>query len=98
MTGALCSLILTIILIAYAYLKIDVLIEKKDVDIMRTVNDYHFADDEVFGYEEGMNVAVALTAWDYNEDYLLDSTYGELVFYKYSWGDRSDGERFIAKQ
>lgn len=64
MTGAFCSLVLTIILIVYAYLKIDVLIEKKDVDIMRTVNDYHFADDEVFGYEEGFNVAVALTAWD----------------------------------
>ena len=51
MTGAFCTLVLTIVLIAYAYLKLVVLIEKKDVDIMRTVNDYYFADYEVFGYE-----------------------------------------------
>ena len=34
--GSLCSIILTVVVLMFAYLKADVLINKKDVDIMST--------------------------------------------------------------
>ena len=37
MTGALCSLLVVFIVLAYSYLKIDVLSKRKDVDILTTM-------------------------------------------------------------
>lgn len=37
--GSLCSVLLTILMITYGYQKMDVLIAKKDVDVLSTVND-----------------------------------------------------------
>jgi len=63
MVGSLCSIILLIVVAGYVYLKTDVLISKKDVDILSTVNDLHFTPDDVFNYENGLNFAVALTSY-----------------------------------
>ena len=37
--GSLCSVLITFLMITYAYQKIDVLIAKKDVDVLSTIND-----------------------------------------------------------
>lgn len=37
--GSLCSIILATVMLAYMYQKMDVLIARKDVDVLSTVND-----------------------------------------------------------
>ena len=46
--GGICSLSLLIVVIAFTYQKVDVLINKRDVDILSTVNENFFTADEVF--------------------------------------------------
>lgn len=89
--GALCSIILTIVVLLYTYQKLDVFLAKKDVDILSTINDLHWTDDDIFSYENGLNIAVAFTAYDSEEKWILDETYGELIFNSYSWGPTEDG-------
>ena len=43
-TGALCSLLIVILLVLYFYLKLDVLVYRKDVDVLSTLKDYQFDD------------------------------------------------------
>ena len=42
--GSLCSIILLMVTLFYAYLKLDVLMEKKDVNVLSTVKDLYFDD------------------------------------------------------
>ena len=69
----------------------DVFLARKDVDILSAVNDLLFTDDDIFSYKNGLNIAVAFTAYDSEESWILDETYGELVFSSYSWGPQEDG-------
>ena len=62
--GSLCSVILSTVMLAYMYQKMDVLIARKDVDVLSTTNDQHFKDDFIFSYENGLNIAVSFTAYD----------------------------------
>ena len=76
----------------FAYLKIDVLINKKDVDVMSTINDNYYTPDDVITYKNtGFNIAAAFTAYDSETEDILDPTYGELVFMHYAWGEQADG-------
>ena len=49
--GSLFSLILLGVMIIFTYLKADVLIQKKDVDVLSTVNDRHFTPEDKINYE-----------------------------------------------
>ena len=49
--GAFCSLLLTIVLLAYAMQKIEVMLSKKDIDILTALNDSYFDSDFSFGFE-----------------------------------------------
>ena len=62
--GSFCSFILLIIVTAYAYIKVDVFINKKDVEIMSSRQMRHFSPDYVFDYSQGLNFAFAFTAYD----------------------------------
>ncbi len=64
---------------------------KKDVDILSAVSELQFTDDDIFAYQNGLNVAVAFTAYDAEESWILDASYGELEFNSYSWGPNDDG-------
>ena len=88
-TGTLCSLFLLIILINYTILKVDVLLQKKDVDILSTINLNFFTQDDVFDYEKGFNIAIGLTHYDSNQEPVDDDSYGEIVFNHYSWGPQN---------
>lgn len=89
--GALCSLILFIIVLGFAYLKADVLINKKDVDILSTSNDSFFTPDDVIKFSKGFNIAAAFSAFDSETEDILDPTYGEIAFMHYAWGVQEDG-------
>ena len=84
--GSICSLILFLVVGSYAYQKTDVWISKKDVDIMSSIQTNYFTSDYVFDYDKGLNYAVAFTAYDSETKYILDPSYGNLVFVKYVWG------------
>ena len=48
--GSLCSLMIFFLVVLYSYQKVDILWNKKDVDVLSTTNDMHFETDYVFDY------------------------------------------------
>jgi len=46
MMGSLCSLILLFLTLAYGYQKMEILINQKDVDVLQTVKDLFYTDDD----------------------------------------------------
>ena len=84
--GSLVSILVFIIVMMYAYIKCDVWIEKKDVDIMATKLADYLPYDYKFDYDQGLNLAIAFTSFDNNPDPILDKSYGELIFRAWEWG------------
>ena len=78
--GSLCSIMLTILILSYAYQKMDVLIERKDIDVLSTTNEMYFPDDDEFSAKNGLRVAVAFTSFGLAETWELDPTYVSLAF------------------
>lgn len=74
--GSTCTILIAIITILYAYQKTDVWLGKKDVDIMSSVIESHFNDSYVFSHANGLNVAVAFTAYDSEREPILDKSIG----------------------
>ena len=89
--GSICSLILALVIGLYAYQKMDVLISKKDVDVALSISEDHYTPDDVFNHDNGLSIAVAFTAYDNEENWSLDNSYGELVFVAQEWADKQDG-------
>ena len=78
--GSLFTIVSLIIVIAYTYQKIDVWIEKKDVDIMSSIMFGYIDETQVFDNSQGINLAIAFTAFDNEEEPTLDKSIGEIVF------------------
>ena len=74
-----CSAIVLVVIFSYAYLKMDVLMHNKDKDVRSVIHDQHFAKDYVFSSKNGLNLAVAFTAYDNEREWILDPAYGELL-------------------
>ena len=62
--GSFCTIFLFTILLAYATQKIDILINRKNVDILSTVIDLQYSDADIFGYKNGFNIAAAFTGFN----------------------------------
>ena len=95
--GSICSIILLLITVFYAYLKFDVLRNKKDVNVLSTIKDSYFTDDDHFSYEQGLNIAVAFTKYDSEREPILIPQIGEIVINQYKWGFNEDGSVFSAR-
>ena len=93
--GSLVSILVFIIVTVYAYIKCDVWIEKKDVDIMATELADYLPYDYKFDYDQGLNLAIAFTSFDNNPDPILDKSYGELIFNAYEWGSDENDNYFV---
>lgn len=78
--GSFLSIVVTCVVLLYAYLKADVLVSRRDVDILSTIDDNKFTPDYEFTAENGFNIAIALTAYDNDPMPILDPSYGEIVF------------------
>ena len=48
----------------------------------------------MFGSEDGFNVAVALTSYDNEREWIIDPSYSELIFQAYSWGHDTEHHGF----
>ena len=92
--GSLCSLMIFTLTVLYAYQKMDVLIAKKDVDVLSATKQLVFNENDKFTYDNGFNVAVAFTSFNNNEEWELDPAYGTLVFNSFEWGINLDGSLF----
>ena len=66
-----------LVTISYAYTKLDVLIQRKDVDVTTSVKNLHFDDSFVFEAKNGFNVAVAFTSYDSEREWILEPAYWE---------------------
>ena len=94
--GSACSLFLIIILLVYTVQKTNVLVSRKNVDILSTLEDLHYSDEDIFSYQNGFNVAVGLTAFNSETEWVLDPTVGKLDFYAYGWREK-DGN-FVTEE
>ena len=58
---------------------------------MTTTKQRAYLPTDTFSYENGLNMAVAFTAYDNDDSYTLDLSYGEIIFKSYTWGEDADG-------
>ena len=84
--GSLLSFVMFLMVCVFAYLKIEMGITKEGVDIASATYDSYFDDEYVFSSKDGLNFAMAFTAYDDVEEMILDPSYGKIVFNSYSWG------------
>ena len=81
--GALCSILLTVILIMYAGYKISILEGKMSIDIVQAVQENYFNDTHVFSHEQGLNIAVGVfDPFDPRFQKPIDPSYGRIAFSK----------------
>ena len=78
--GSFLSVVFFCFTIAFAILKGDILINKKDIDIITAVEKNYYDEADRFTAENGFNIAVGFTNYDGKEGYILTPDYGELVF------------------
>ena len=83
--GSIFSLMVFGTVLSYAILKVQNLMEKKDVDILSTVEEFHFEELDLFTTKQGLQIAVAFTGFNSNTEYELDPAYGELIFNRIEW-------------
>ena len=83
--GSFLSLAFFAIIIWYAFIKADVLINKKDVDVTTAINDMTYDSDYVFNAQNGFNIAAAFVSYDGDFEF-LDPKYGSLIMNHYRWG------------
>ena len=97
--GCFCTLFWVGIIMLYAMQKIDILINKKGVNVLATIKDLHFDDNEEFDYyKNSFNVAVAFTGYDNSYEWSLDARYGQLVVNAFEWGYDEDGDPFTERK
>ena len=98
--GTLFSIVLIFIVAAYSCQKIDILVNRKDVDIVTASIDSFFDQDYVFDYDAGLNIAFAFTSYDgTNEMPIDDPSIVEVVFNSFQWGEEAavNGEYFAGR-
>ena len=96
--GSLCSVLLLALVALYSYQKADILMNKKDVDILSTTNEDFYSSDDTWSSENGFNIAAAFTAYDSETEWILDPTYGSLVINHFSWGIDENGDPFTKRE
>lgn len=89
--GAICSIIFFIVIGVYTLQKIDVLVNKRDVDILKMTNFNAVSDQDEFDLSMGFGIAAAFSAYDDETEPIDDPSVGELVFNHIKWGRNPDG-------
>ena len=90
--GSFCSLILFVIVCAFAYIKTDVLLLKKDVTILTSTHKNYYDSDFIFDFDQGLNFAIAFTSFDSEMEEILDPSYGRIVYKRFGWGIKENGD------
>ncbi len=78
--GAICSIFLFVTISAYFFQKLDILINKRDVDLIQVTTFNAHTYEEQFDASMGLNFAAAFIKYDGKTEPIDDPTIGELVF------------------
>ena len=89
--GTVCTLLLFLFIFAYALQKLEVLVNKRDTDLLSVIVKNNLSYSDVFDSSMGLNIAAAFTAYDGEQDPIDDPTVGEVVFNHFAWGENDDG-------
>ena len=92
--GSICSIMIFCVTMLYTSQKLEILIKKKDVDILSATKGLVFDDNYIFDNKKGFNIAAAFSEFNSNTEWELDPKYGSLVFNSFSWGTDPDGKPF----
>ena len=90
--GTIFSFISFMLIIGYTAQKFDILISRKDVDIVLSVRENFFGDDETITGRQGLNIAVAFTGFDTIEENVLLPQFASIVFEYAAWEILDNGE------
>ena len=85
MPGAVCTVILAFIVLIFAIVKLNVLIERTEYDVIIESFEYNFDQNNQFGLDDGFAIAAAITAYDSNESSIEDDRIGTIQFYLKHW-------------
>ena len=89
MPGAICTLILAIIICVFATIKVITLFNRSDFNVMSETHDYYFDETFQFSSKEGFRVAATVVAPG-DTDLKLDPSIGTLKFYLKTWSEQDD--------
>ena len=78
--GSFCSVILFLLIGAYAAQKFDLLLNKGDSDLITNTLIGALTFEDKFDSSMGFNIVAGFTAWDSNYEPIDDPTIGKLVF------------------
>ena len=96
--GTICTAIWVCIILFFAINKFDILIGRKATNILSATREMHFSSKDEFDSKQGLSIAVGFTAYDNEQTWSLDPSYGELVINTYEWGLRDDGSPYTDRQ
>ena len=65
--------------------------ENKKIDMITATSEYFFAETDVFNESQGLNIAMAFTGYDNEEEWILPREIGALMFQTYEWGPDENG-------
>ena len=95
--GTLCSCFLFLLIGAYAVQKLDILVNKREVDLIYMTASNALTYTDKFDSSMGFNIAAAFTAYDDETEPIDDPTVGSVVFNHYKWGENSDGSLYAGR-
>ena len=79
--GTFCTLLLLMTMIAFTGYKVSVLEERKSEAVLQVIEKDHFDDNDSFGADQGLNVAIAVVnPFDQSTFETIDPRYGSIVF------------------
>ena len=85
MPGATCTILLAIIVLIFALVKLNVLVERTEYDVIVENFEYNFDRNNKFGLDDGFVIAAAITAYDSSEEPIEDERIGTIQFYLKRW-------------
>ena len=83
--GSLLSIFTMVLLLCYGGYKIADLVSYKGYRLIVANEENFYAVDEVFGFEQGFNIAAGVTSLDGKNDWIEDETIATVKIYLKSW-------------
>lgn len=88
--GALCSILIRVIVIAYTAYRLSIMEGKKSVDVLSVVQQDAISEDYVFSSAQGFNIAIAIIK-STDSKIAMDQSYGSLRVQKMKGYFEDDG-------
>lgn len=83
-------------IIAYIVQKLIIFESKSQTNMFSTESTLFFEEKDIFDYSQGFNIAVAFTAFDNDQEWILDPAYGDLIVNVEEWG-RDNNDNYSLK-